>query len=90
MIKRVEFRLKMPLAFFALSRAQQRRICRCIKEVWLDIVGPNPIYARGFFARLLRSGRVRWLAPTPKHVYRLRRVLREMLTESLCPAVALL
>jgi hypothetical protein len=85
----VEFRLNMPPAFFTLAAAQQRRLCRCVKEVWIDIVGPNPRYARGFFARLLRVGRVRWLAPTAKHVSRLRRMLRKMLTPSFFPAIVL-
>lgn len=88
-IKPVEFRLKMPSAFFSLPPAQQRRTCRCIKEIWIDIVGPNPMYARGFFAKLLRLGQVRWLAPTAKHVFRLHRMLRKMLMPGFLPAIAL-
>jgi hypothetical protein len=79
MNKPVRFRLVMDEPFFNLPAAQRRRMCRCIKEVWIDIVGPNPRHARGFFARLFHFGRLTWRAPTIKHVSRLRRALRRML-----------
>jgi hypothetical protein len=86
----VEFRLRMGDPFFALPHAQRRRICRCIKEVWIDIVGPNPRYARGFFARLFNFGRVKWLAPTAKHFARFRRMLRKMLAPGYIASLLLL
>jgi hypothetical protein len=75
----VEFRLRMGELFDDLPRAQRRRMCRCIKEVWIDVVGPNPRYARGFFVALFNAGRITWLEPTERHFARFRRMLRKML-----------
>jgi len=86
----VGFRLLMGKPFFDLRRAQRRRICRCIKEVWIDIVGPNPRYARGFFATLFSFGRVRWFAPTAKHFARFRRMLRKILAPGYVASLELL
>ena len=87
---RVTFRLRLGQLFFDLPAAQRRRICRCIKEMWIDIMGPNPRYSRRFFAALFNVGRVRWFAPTARHVAQFRRMLRKMLAPGYIASLVLL
>ena len=72
-----------------MPHAQRRRICRLVKEIWIDIAGPNPRYARGFFAKLHGFGCVKWLAPSAEHFARFRRTLRKILAPGYIASLAL-
>lgn len=81
--KPVSFRLMTTVVFDDLAADDRRRICRCVKEVWIDTVGPHPKYAKSFYGHLLRTGDLLWPAPSETSV----RAFADNLARALAPGL---